>query len=44
MTAADVRATLAGALDMLATKRAQRLPKKHGNPEPVRKTNVHIEN
>lgn len=29
--AADVRATLVAALDMLATKRTQRLPKKHGN-------------
>ena len=28
---ADLRATLAAALDMLATKRTQRLPKKHGN-------------
>ena len=28
---ADVRATLVGALDMLSTKRTQRLPKKHGN-------------
>ena len=29
--AADARAALAGALDMLSTKRTQRLPKKHGN-------------
>lgn len=29
--AADVRATLVSALDMLSTKRTQRLPKKHGN-------------
>lgn len=29
--AADVRATLIAALDMLATKRVQRMPKKHGN-------------
>lgn len=28
---AQVRSTLAAALDMLATKRTQRLPKKHGN-------------
>lgn len=29
--AADVRATLVSALDMLSTKRTQRMPKKHGN-------------
>ncbi|WP_367926115.1 carboxyl transferase domain-containing protein [uncultured Ruthenibacterium sp.] len=29
--AASVRATLVGALDMLSTKRTQRMPKKHGN-------------
>ena len=29
--AADARAALVGALDMLSTKRTQRLPKKHGN-------------
>ena len=29
--AAAVRATLVAALDMLSTKRTQRLPKKHGN-------------
>jgi acetyl-CoA carboxylase carboxyltransferase component len=29
--ALQVRATLAGALDLLSTKRVQRLPKKHGN-------------
>ena len=31
VAAADARGTLVAALDMLATKRAQRLPKKHGN-------------
>lgn len=31
VNAADVRGTLVAALDMLASKRAQRLPKKHGN-------------
>ena len=31
VAAADVRGTLVAALDMLASKRAQRLPKKHGN-------------
>ena len=29
--AASVRATLISALDMLSTKRTQRMPKKHGN-------------
>ena len=29
--AADLRAAIVGTLDMLSTKRAQRLPKKHGN-------------
>ena len=31
VAAAAVRATLVAALDMLSTKRTQRLPKKHGN-------------
>lgn len=31
VSAAGLRATLVGALDMLSTKRVQRLPKKHGN-------------
>ncbi len=31
VTSAEVRATVGAALDMLCTKRVQRLPKKHGN-------------